>query len=335
MCTNYMLTINPEGETMSFSVLGTGMYVPEKIVTNDDLSTFLDTNDEWITQRVGIKQRYVCTHETAADLAIQAAKNALENSGVTADELDLIIGATVSGETICPSIACYVQAGIGAKCPAYDINAACSAFLFELETAAGFFARGFKKILVVGAERMSRIIDWKDRSTAVIFGDGAGAVVLGADSNSEYESVLHVEGGDSVIKIPQHIGNSPFFENEAEPPYTQMAGQETFRFAVTSIVNDIHELLEKTGHTLDEVKWIVPHQANKRIIDAAAKRLKMTPEQAKKMYVNIDHYGNTSSASIPIALDELNRAGKLQKGDLVLLTAFGGGLASGATLFNW
>ena len=320
---------------MSFSVLGTGLYVPEKIVTNDDLSTFLDTNDEWITQRVGIKQRHVCTNETAADLAVQAAKRALENSGLAADELDLIIGATVSGETICPSIACSVQAGIGAKCPAFDVNAACSAFLFELETAAGFFARGYKKILVVGSERMSRIIDWKDRSTAVIFGDGAGAVVLGADETSEYESVLHVEGGDSVIKIPQYVGNSPFYENEAEAPYTKMAGQETFRFAVTSIVNDIHELLDKTGHTLDEIKWIVPHQANKRIIDAAAKRLKMSPEQAEKMYVNIDRYGNTSSASIPIALDELHREGKLQKGDLVLLTAFGGGLASGACLFNW
>lgn len=319
---------------MGFTVLGTGMYVPEKIVTNDDLSTFLETNDEWITQRVGIKERHICTTETAAGLAVEAAKNALENSGLPPQDLDLILGATVSGDTICPSVACMVQAGLGATCPAFDVNAACSAFIFELETAAGFFARGYRNILVVGSERMSRIVDWKDRSTAVIFGDGAGAAVL-QQADSLYDSVLHVKGGDSVIKIPQSAGNSPFFTGETEPPYVQMAGQETFKFAVSSICSDVQELLSRNGLTLDDVDWIIPHQANKRILDAAAKRLKMTEAQAAKIVMNIDRYGNTSSASIPMAMDEYHRAGKIKSGDLVLLTAFGGGLASASCLFRF
>lgn len=317
---------------MSFSILGTGMYVPEKVVTNDDLAKIVDTNDEWITKRVGVRRRHVCVHETAADLAFHAAEAALENAGVKPEELDLILAATVSGETVSPSVSCMVQNRLGADCPAFDLNAACSAFLFLLETAAGFFARGkAQKILVVGAERMSRILDWEDRSTCVIFGDGAGAAVLGA-GGGYLDATMTVRGGDDVIKIPQFAGKSPFYEGEQESPYVQMQGQETFKFAVNAICKDIRALLERNGLTMEDVKYIVPHQANKRIIDFASAKLKAPQE---KFFVNIEEYGNTSSASVPMALDELNRTGALEKGDLVILTAFGGGLAHASCLIRW
>lgn len=317
---------------MSFSILGTGKCLPERIVTNDEMATIVETSDEWISQRVGVRQRHVCTSETAADLAAGAALEALENSGCRPEELDLILAATVSGETVSPSIACMVQNRLGATCPAYDINAACSAFIFLLETAAGYFARGkVKKVLVVGAERMSRIVDWADRSTCVIFGDGAGAAVLGEGDNY-LSSKFEVLGGDDVIKIPQYIGKSPFFEKEAEEPYIMMKGQETFKFAVNAICRDLVDVLEEAGITKEELAYIVPHQANARIIDFASRRLSVPYD---KFYVNIDRYGNTSSASIPIALDEMNRSGMLKKGDLIALSAFGGGLASAACVLRW
>lgn len=317
---------------MSFRILGTGSYLPEKVVTNDDLSGFLDTSDEWISQRVGIHERHVSTHETAADMAAEAARNALENAGCTAQELDLILCATVSGETASPSVACMVQNRLGVSCMAFDINAACSAFLFLLDTAAGFFARGYRKILVIGAERMSRLVNWKDRSTCVIFGDGAGAAVLERDPENFYDSLFAVRGGDTVIRIPQSRGNSPFYEGACEEPYVFMNGQETFKFAVHSICRDIPEILTGNGLTVQDVRFIVPHQANKRIIDAAARKLGLSTE---KIVMNIDRVGNTSSASIPIALDEINRAGRLKRGDLLLFSAFGGGLSSAAVLIRW
>lgn len=317
---------------MSFSVLGTGSYVPPRVVTNDELSTFLDTSDEWIAQRVGVRERHVCTTETAADLAVEAAKRALENSGTAPEELDLILAATVSGEDVSPNIACMVQNRLGAVCPAYDINAACSAFLFLLETAAGYFARGrVKKVLVVGAERMSRILDWEDRSTCVIFGDGAGAAVLG-EGDGYLASRLVTRGGDDVIKIPQFIGKSPFYEKEQIKPYVHMKGQETFKFAVRSLCDDVTAVMEEAGLTGEDIAWVVPHQANVRIIDMAKKKL---PIPADRFFVNIDRYGNTSAASIPMALDELNQAGKLHRGDYLALCAFGGGLASAACILRW
>lgn len=317
---------------MSFTVLGTGMYVPDRVVKNDELANFVDTSDEWIQQRVGIRERRVCTNQTAIDLACEAAVRALENSGVQPQELDLILAATVSSEMVSPGVAQMVQHHLGATCMAYDINAACSAFIFLLETAAGYFARGkAKKVLIVGAERMSRIVDWEDRSTCVIFGDGAGAAVLG-EGDGYLDSAFCVKGGDDVIKIPQFIGKSPFFEKEQESPYIHMNGQETFKFAVSSICDDIRALLQRQNLTADDIAYIVPHQANKRIISSAANRLRLPIE---KFYIDIERYGNTSSASIPIALDEMNRAGLLRRGDLLLLTAFGGGLASATCLLRW
>lgn len=318
---------------MSFCVLGTGMYVPPKVVTNDDLSQFIDTNDEWIMQRVGVHERHISTTETAADMGAKAALAALENSGVNAEEIDLILAASVSGESISPSVSCMVQNLLGLSCMAMDINAACSAFDFLLETAAGFFARGkVKKVLVIGTERLSRLLDWTDRSTCVIFGDGAGAVVLG-EGDGYIDAVFDVKGGADVIDIPQPVGMSPFYERGQEKkPYIHMAGQETFKFAVNAICRDSLRLLQKNGFTLEDVAYIVPHQANRRIIDFASRKLKVPRE---KFYVNIDRYGNTSSASIPIALDEMNRKGMLKRGDLLLLPAFGGGLASAACLLRW
>ena len=318
---------------MSFRVLGTGMHVPPKVVTNDDLSQFLDTNDAWIQQRVGVRERHISTSETAADMAAKAALAALENSGVAPEEIDLILAATVSGESISPSVSCMVQKLLGLSCMAMDINAACSAFDFLLETAAGFFARGkAKKVLVIGAERMSRILDWEDRSTCVIFGDGAGAAVLGTGENY-IDAVFDVKGGDDVIDIRQPVGSSPFYERGQEKKaVAHMAGQETFKFAVTAICRDCREILQRNGLTFEDIAYIVPHQANQRIIDFASRKLKVAKE---KFYTNIERYGNTSSASIPIALDELNRAGKLKRGDYLLLPAFGGGLASACCLLRW
>lgn len=309
------------------------MYVPETVVTNDDLSQLVDTNDEWIRKRVGIRERRIAAAETTVDMAYEAAKAALDNAGITSGQLDLILCATVSGDNISPSLACMVQNRLGASCTAYDINAACSAFLFLLETAAGYFARGkAKHVLVVGAERMSRVVDWNDRGTCVIFGDGAGAAVL-SEGDHYLDSVFTVHGGDDVIRIPCYPGMSPFRKNDTSmTPYVKMNGQETFKYAVNAIANDVRTLMERNALTFDDIRWIVPHQANYRIIDSAAKRGGIPME---KFYLNIERYGNTSSASIPIALDELNRSGALQRGDKLILTAFGGGLANAACLLTW
>lgn len=317
---------------MSIKVLGTGAYVPEKIVTNDDLAQMVDTSDEWITQRVGVKERHVSETETAADFAVQAAKRAMENANVSADEIDLIIAATITPETMCPTVAGIVQQEIGATCPAFDINSACSGFLFALDNAVSYLERGgMRNILVIGAERLSKIMDWTDRSTCVIFGDGAGAFVV-TSGDGYLSSRLYTKGGNDVIEIPMFSGASPFFKGVVKEPYIFMAGQETFKFAVNRIVDDIKYVAEKAGITLDQIDHVVPHQANIRIIEYASKRLKMPME---KFFVNIDKYGNTSSASIPIAAAELDASGKLKRGDIVVMSAFGGGLSSATCLIRW
>lgn len=317
---------------MSFKIIGTGSYKPKLRVTNNDLAKTLDTSDEWITQRVGIKERHISTNENTAQMGYKAALDALLQSGTRPEELDLIIAASLTGDTICPTTAGHIQRMLGAQCPAFDINSACSGFIFALETAAGYFARGnVKKALVVGSERMSKILDWNDRSTCVIFGDGAGAAVLEAGDGYK-ESKLMTRGDDNVIEIPAGNDSSVYYEKELPPSHVFMDGQETFKFAVNTITEDIKEMTEKAGLTLDDIKFIVPHQANIRIIQLAAKRLKIPQE---KFFVNIQHYGNTSAASIAIALDELNRSGELKRGDNIILTAFGGGLSSGTCIIKW
>ncbi|MBQ3940932.1 MAG: ketoacyl-ACP synthase III [Oscillospiraceae bacterium] len=317
---------------MSIQILGTGAYVPERILTNDDLSRMVDTSDEWITQRVGVKERHVSVDESAAEMGAKAAQRALEAAGITADQLDLIVGATVSADAVCPSAAALVQREIGASCPAFDVNSACSGFLFALDTAAAFIARGgIRYALVLGAERLSRIVDWTDRSTCVIFGDGSGAFVI-APGENYLASHLHTQGGDSVLSIPLGKGNSPFYGKEEQPIAIRMSGQETFKFAVKQIVSDLKLIAEQAGVTPEQFDYIVPHQANLRIIDLAARRLGIPIE---KFVVNLDRFGNTSSASVPISFDELARSGRLKKGDLIALCAFGGGLSSAASLIRW
>lgn len=318
---------------MNFKILGTGSYVPDNVVTNDDMAKIVETSDEWISKRVGIKERRVSISETTLDMGLNAANRALENASTKAEELDLIVAATISADSVCPNLACMIQNRIGASCMAYDISAACSGFLFALETAMGYIERGrAKKALIVCAERMSKLLDWSDRSTCVIFGDGAAGVVLEATEEGFYDSVIHTKGGDDVIDIPARDGISPFYKVEQKHPFLFMNGQATFKFAVNSISHDVRELLEKTGLSPDDIDVVIPHQANKRIIDFAQPKSGIARD---KWYVNIERFGNVSGASIPIALDEMNRAGKLARGSKILLTAFGGGLSSGAVIFEW
>lgn len=317
---------------MSIKILGTGSYAPEKVITNDDLAKIVDTSDEWITQRVGVKERHVSVNETAADMAVKAAKAAMAEANISADEIDLVIAASITSETVCPTVAGMVQREIGTSCPAFDISSACSGFLFALDTAVSYIMRGnVRNALVIGAERMSRIIDWTDRSTCVIFGDGAGAFVI-APGEGYLASKLFTEGGNEVIEIPSHIGTSPFYKGEQKRPYIFMDGQETFKFAVSKIVKDIKDVAQQAGISVDEIDYVVPHQANIRIIEFASKRLKIPME---KFVVNIDRYGNTSAASVAIAFDELNKSGKLKRGDKIVMSAFGGGLSSAACLLEW
>ncbi len=318
---------------MSFKIIGTGSYVPPKVVTNDDLTVFLDTSDEWISTRSGIKERHVVTNETTSELATKAAQNALENAGISADELDMILCATVSSEYISPSIACLLQRNLGAQCPCLDLNAACTAWIYLMDTAAAFFCKGgIRKMLVVGAESMSRILNWHERSTCVLFGDGAGAAVLEAGDNYLGSSFV-TAGGDDVISVPTKKGISPWYERDEQLPLVHMNGQETYKFAVSNFPKRIAEVVAQAGLEEKDLDWVIPHQANKRIIDGAARRMKAIP--ADHFCVNIQKYGNTSAASIPLAMDEWNRAGKFQRGDLIAMVAFGGGLSSAACLIRW
>ncbi|MBE7013465.1 MAG: ketoacyl-ACP synthase III [Ruminococcaceae bacterium] len=316
---------------MSIRILGTGSYVPEKIVTNDDLAKLVDTSDEWIMQRVGVKERHVSEGETAADMAAKAAERAIESAGLKGEDIDLIIAASISGETLSPTVAGMVQKKIGATCPAFDVNSACSGFLFALDTAVSYMMRGYKNILVIGAERLSKLVDWTDRSTCVIFGDGAGAFVI-APGDGYLSSKLYTSGDNSVIEIPSFGGSSPFYKADLKHPYIFMDGQETFKFAVNKIVEDIKEVTAAANLTLDDIDYVVTHQANIRIMEFASKRLKVPKE---KFVINIDKYGNTSSASVAIAFDELNRSGRLKRGDKIVMSAFGGGLSSAACVIEW
>lgn len=317
---------------MSFKVLSTGSYVPDRILDNDELSRMVETNDEWITQRVGIKQRRISVDEPTSEMAYKASKRALDAAGVTADQVDMIICASITAEYKSPNVACMVQKKLGATCPAMDINCACSAFIYALDTAAGFFARGkAQKILVVGAERLSGIIDWSHRSTCVIFGDGAGAVLLEKGDNY-LSSKLNSTGDNDIIRIPNYGGDSPFYKGIIEKPVINMNGQETFKFAVKAICRDITDVAQMAGIQVEDISWVVPHQANSRIIDFARKKL---PIPADRFYINIERFGNTSSASIPIALDELNNKGCFKRGELLALCAFGGGLSSAACIIRW
>ncbi|NIR49488.1 ketoacyl-ACP synthase III [candidate division KSB1 bacterium] len=318
-------------------MLGTGVAIPEKILTNLDLEKIVDTNDEWIRERTGIKVRHVADDKLQnSDLASEAARNALADARMNAEDIDTIIVATVTGDVTFPSTACYVQQKIGAvKAAAFDIQATCSGFLFALSIADGFIASGkSKNTLIVGSELLTRIVDWKDRSTCVLFGDAAGAAVI-SSANGDGRGVLGtfiktdgslghllwMPGGGT--RFPADVAVSENLNN------IKMEGPEVFKAAVTAMGDAATHILDKTGLTPDDIKLLIPHQANTRIINATAKRLKL-PEE--KVYVNIQEYGNTSAASIPVALHEAKGRGLLEPGDACLMVAFGGGFTWGSAI---
>lgn len=320
---------------MTTRIIGTGSCLPETVVTNDFLSTIMDTSDEWITTRTGIRERHLVKDETTTSLAIGAAKQALAAAGVAPAELDLIIVGTVSGDHVTPSTACEVQAGLGAvNAAAFDINAACSGFLFGLHTVNAYIRSGMcKTALVIGAESLSRIMDWNDRSTCVLFGDGAGAAVVRADETGllAYEQGTDGEKG-RYLCCPNRTNNNPLIQTDKTLGYTRMDGQEVYKFAVTYVPASILRVLEEAKLQPEDIKYYILHQANLRIIKSVAKRLKLDED---RFPISLDHCGNISAASVPILLDEVNKKGMLQKGDKLILSGFGGGLTWGTCLIEW
>lgn len=321
----------------SIKIIGTGRCLGDRVVSNDDIATIVDTSDEWISTRTGIKERCISTNRNTSDLAVEAAKKAIENSEIDILDLDLIIVATTTPDSFTPSTACLVQGKLGAKnAVAFDVSAACSGFIFGFNCANKFLdGIKFKNALVIGSEVLSKILDWEDRSTCVLFGDGAGAVVL---EYKEEEKLIDIYiGSDGAKGKCLNTGEfdicNPFSVNEkCIESKLSMDGKDVFKFAVNIIPYSVNKVLESNSISLDEIKYIVPHQANYRIVESAAKRLKIPME---KFYIDLDKYGNTSAASIPIALDEMNEKGMLNEGDKIILVGFGGGLTWGSILLQW
>jgi 3-oxoacyl-[acyl-carrier-protein] synthase-3 len=318
-------------------IAGTGSYLPEKVVTNADLEKIVDTTDEWIASRTGIRERRrAADGETTGDLAFYAATHALEAAGVKANEIDLIVLGTTTPDLIFPSTACLLQHRLGANgCAAFDVNAACSGFLYALGVADQFVRGGqAKKALVVGSETLSRMIDWSDRSTCVLFGDGAGAVVLEASSEPGIITTkLHADGAYKHL-LYNPVGVSAGFL-DGEPNHgirVMMTGNEVFKVAVKTLDRIVGETLEAAGMHESDVDWLIPHQANLRIIEATARRLKLSMD---RVIVTVDRHGNTSSGSVPLALDEAVRSGRIQRGQTVLLEAFGGGFTWASALLKF
>ena len=330
---------------MSIKIVGTGSYIPEKVLTNQDLEKMVDTTDEWITTRTGIRERHIADDNiVTSDLSVRAAQRALEKAGITAEQLDLISVATVSPDMTFPSTACVLQGKIGAvNAACYDLVAACTGLIYSLEVAYSLLKAStgkYRYALVLGADKLSSIVDWTDRSTCILFGDGASAVVLKNEpddpapdfivaskigANGNYANLLKLPAGGSAMPashdtVDQHLH------------FIKMAGKEVFKLAVNGMADSCKYVMKTAGVRPDEIAWVIPHQANKRIISAAAQRLELPLE---RVYVNIECIGNTSAASVGICLDELNRAGKLKSGDYILMTAFGGGLTWGAMLIRW
>ncbi|SFV89573.1 3-oxoacyl-[acyl-carrier-protein] synthase, KASIII [hydrothermal vent metagenome] len=308
-------------------IIGTGSYLPPKVITNDDLSKTIDTTDEWITSRTGIQERRIVTDESTCDLAEIAAKNALEMAGIDASELDLIILATTTPDKIFPATATMLQNALGANCPAFDLQSVCAGFIFALTTAEQYIKTGAaNKVLVVGSETLSRIVDWNDRGTAILFGDGAGAVVL---EGSEETGILH----SKLFSDGRYLSSLQVSNNRInEVGVIEMAGNEVFKIAVSRLSALAEDTLKECNMTAAELDWMVPHQANIRIISAVAKRIK-TPMD--KVIVTLPKHGNTSAASIPLALDVAVRDGRIHKGQKLLLEGIGGGFSWGSVLLQF
>ena len=329
---------NFQGRTCSIS--GVGSYVPAKVLTNADLERMVDTSDEWITTRTGIKERRIAAkHEFTSDLGAQAALRAMQRAGVTADQIDLIIVATITPDMPFPSTACLVQRKIGAlRAAGFDLEAACSGFIYGLEIAQQFImSRTYDTVLVIGAEKLSSIVDWKDRNTCVLFGDGAGAAILQNRPNTHglLTAVMGADGSKADLLFMAGGGSRCPATTEsvaAGMHYLRMEGKETFKNAVQAMQTAAEEALRRCELEINRIKCIIPHQANRRIIDAVADRLGARPEQ---LFVNLHKYGNTSAASVAIALDEAVASGHIQRGDLILMVVFGAGLTWGAAVIEW
>jgi 3-oxoacyl-[acyl-carrier-protein] synthase-3 len=308
-------------------IIGTGSYLPNKIVTNHDLEKILDTSDEWITARTGITERRIVTDESNCDLATIASKNALEMAGINASDLDLIIFATTTPDKIFPATATMLQNAIGANCPAFDLQAVCAGYIFALTTAEQYIKAGSaNKVLVVGSETMSRILNWKDRSTAILFGDGAGAVVLSGDNET---GILH----SKLFSDGKYLSSLQVSNNKInETGFIEMAGNEVFKIAVSRLSKLAEETLRECGMSTEDLDWMVPHQANIRIISSVAKKIKLPME---KVVLTLGSHGNTSAASIPLALDVAVRDGRIKKGDKLLFEGIGGGFSWGSVLVEY
>ncbi len=316
-------------------ITGTGSHLPEKIITNADLEKILDTDDQWIRERTGIQQRHIAAEgETTSDLAYEAAVKAMQAAGVSAGELDMIVVGTTTPDLVFPSTACLLQARLGANgCTAMDVNAACSGFIYGLSVADNFIRTGSKKkVLVVGAETLTRMLDWNDRTTAVLFGDGAGAVVLEAsEAPGVLSTHLHAAGEYADLLTATAGVSKGFTAEERGGLKIEMKGNEVFKVAVRTLGRIVDETLEANGMEKSDIDFLVPHQANLRIISATAKKLGMDMDQ---VVVTVHKHGNTSSASVPMALDEAVRSGQIKPGMTILLEAFGGGFTWGSALIK-
>ena len=327
---------------MNARIIGTGRYLPSYILDNEKLSQMVDTSDEWIVSHTGMRERRICESEGTWEMGLYAAQAAIENAGISALDIDLIIGSTVTSDYACPSMSCIIQGKLGAKNAfCFDQQAACSGFVFAIETARQYIATGrVKTVLIVASEMLSRITDYEDRATCVLFGDGAGAAILQASEQAGVLSSYMMSDGahGQVLACRGLINKSPFAKPGEEwatglkDQFLMMNGPEVYKFAVRVMKRGMEAILKDVDISADELAYMVPHQANIRIINSMAEKFGIPMD---KVYLNLEKYGNMSSACIPIALDELNRAGKLHEGDLVALIGFGGGLTCGAALIKW
>ena len=317
---------------MSLKIIGMGKSIPERCISNNNLAEFLDTEDEWIVTRTGIKTRYICSHEDLTGLSVIAAKQALDESNLTVNDISLVICATLGGDYRTPSHACTVAELLGTACPAFDINAACTGFVYALDIASAYLETGkAENILIICAEMMSSQVDWNDRNTCILFGDGAAACVVTAGKALKYMSLSAI-ADTKILNLPADTGNNPFVAEKKEKGYLQMQGQEVFKFAVGIVGKDVKQALETTELSPDQIDYFILHQANKRIIDSIRVKLKQ-PED--KFPINIDKYGNLSSVSIPLLLGEMLDEGKIKSCDTLFISAFGAGLTAGSCILVW